>query len=295
MPNAAALQPNEPIEKTVDRVLSVQRPLVLAHIRAIRASRPNASPEEIIRILERRYLAAVTTGGAAVGASAAIPGIGMVSSLALSGVETVGFLEASALFAQSVTEVHGIAIDDPERARALVMTLILGSAGTDLVQQVVGQATGAGPARNAYWGELVTKSLPKAVVSQLKDRLRKMFLKRFAARQGGAVLGRLIPFGIGAAIGGTGNHLLGRRVIQASRDAFGAAPAQFPASLGPVVPKEQKEPRSRIRGPIFKRDRGLNETTRKALMGIPPLHEGPAAPEPSAPEIGPAGDPSRLD
>ena len=50
-------------------------------------------------------------------------------TLALSGVETAGFLEASALFAQSVTEVHGIAVDDPERARALVMTMMLGYGG----------------------------------------------------------------------------------------------------------------------------------------------------------------------
>ena len=60
-------------------------------------------------MLERRYLAAVTTGGAAVGATAVVPGIGTGVTLALSGVETVGFLEATTLFAQSVAEVHGIA------------------------------------------------------------------------------------------------------------------------------------------------------------------------------------------
>ena len=59
------------------------------------------------------------------------PGVGWGVSLALSGVETAGFLEASALFAQSVTEVHGIAVSDPDRARALVMAMMLGAAGTD--------------------------------------------------------------------------------------------------------------------------------------------------------------------
>ena len=46
-----------------DKLLSVQRPVVLAHLRSIRRGHPNATPDQVIRILERRYLAAVTTGG----------------------------------------------------------------------------------------------------------------------------------------------------------------------------------------------------------------------------------------
>jgi hypothetical protein len=94
----------------IDRLLSVQRPLVLAHVRRVRRRHPDATPTEVITILERHYLTAVTGGGAAVGASSAIPGVGIVVSLALSGAETAGFLETTALFAQWVTEVHGIAI-----------------------------------------------------------------------------------------------------------------------------------------------------------------------------------------
>ncbi len=71
-------------------MLSVQRPVVVAHVRALRRRHPRSSPAEIIQILEREYLAAVTTGGAAVGASAVIPGVGMAAALGLSGVETVG-------------------------------------------------------------------------------------------------------------------------------------------------------------------------------------------------------------
>jgi trimethylamine:corrinoid methyltransferase-like protein len=94
------------VGRTLDRVLSVQRPAVLAHIRTIRRAKPDATPAQVIKTLERRYLAAVTTGGALVGATAAIPAVGTVASLALSTAETAGFLEASALFALSVTEVH---------------------------------------------------------------------------------------------------------------------------------------------------------------------------------------------
>jgi hypothetical protein len=217
--------------RTLDRVMAVQRPVVLAHIRGIRRSRPLATPAEVIRTLERRYLAAVTTGGALVGATSAIPAVGTVASIALSTAETAGFLEASALFAQSVTEVHGFAVTDPERARTLVMTMILGGAGSELVEQLAGEVVGVGPARSAFWGELVTKNIPKSAVSGIARRMRSFFLKKFAASEGAGIIGRAIPFGIGAVIGGAGNHFLGRRVVASSRAAFGQAPALFPASL----------------------------------------------------------------
>ena len=245
------------VGKGVERLLSVQRPVVLLHIQSIRRRNPNASPAQVIKILETRYLTAVTAGGAAVGASAVIPGVGVGISLALSGVETAGFLEASALFAQSVTEVHGIAVEDPERARTLVMVMMLGTAGSDLVKQLAGQAAGIGPTRGRFWGELVTKSLPQAALGQIGDRIKKSFVRRFVATQGASAVGRAIPFGIGAVIGGTGNHVLGRKVVSSSRDAFGPAPLQFPVVLEPVM-----------HGPVV--------LTRRARISLPRFGSGTA-------------------
>jgi len=234
-PGGATGAPAQPtgLDRGIDLVLSIQRPVVVAHIRSIRRRAPLATPDQLVRILERRYLAAVTTGGAAVGATAVIPGIGTGVTLALSGIETAGFLEATALFAQSVAEVHGIPIENPDRARALVMTLMLGREGVDLVRQFAGQAGGTGVAREVYWGELITNGLPRALMGPVVDRLRATFIKQFAVKGGAGIIGKALPFGIGAAIGGTGNHLLGRKVLQQSRLAFGQAPSRLPLVLEP--------------------------------------------------------------
>lgn len=229
-----------------DKLLSVQRPVVLAHLRSIRRGRPDATPDEIIRILERRYLSAVTVGGAAVGASAVLPVVGVGASLALSAVETGGFLEASALYAQSVAELHGIVLDDPDRARTLVMSLILGSAGSSLVKQLAGEVSGTAPPRSAFWGELVTKTLPKAAINRIADQLKKTFIRKFGVSQGATVLGRAIPFGIGAVIGGAGNHILGRQIVRGAREAFGAAPPIFTANLE-VVPRLSRTERAELK------------------------------------------------
>ncbi|MGO4299709.1 hypothetical protein [Leifsonia sp. RAF41] len=222
------------LNTTLDRFLSIQRPAVLAHLRSLRRRHPDATAQELARILERRYLAAVTSGGAAVGATAVIPAIGTGVTLALSGLETAGFLEATALYAQSMSELHGIAVDDPDRARALVLTMMLGREGSDLVRQLAGQFAGGGASRNAYWGELITSSLPAMVVGPLVDRLKSAFIRQFAVRGGASILARAIPFGVGAVIGGAGNNILGRRVVQNARLAFGPTPLVIPQALTPI-------------------------------------------------------------
>ncbi|MDX2377927.1 hypothetical protein M4I32_14100 [Microbacterium sp. LRZ72] len=257
--------------RTLDRVLTIQRPLVVAHIRSIRVRNPRATPADIVRVLERRYLAAVTTGGAAVGATAVVPGIGTGVTLALSGVETVGFLESTTLFAQSVAEVHGIAVEDPDRARALVLTLMLGREGIDLVSQLARQASGRGGTRSAYWGEMVTKTLPRAALGPLVDRLKSSFIRQFAARGGASWLGKALPFGVGAAIGGVGNNILGRRVLVGSRRAFGLPPASMPGELEPAADARLGAPTARgarhlgsaVTGALSAAGRGLDAARRR--------------------------------
>ena len=214
--------------RALDRVLAIQRPVVLAHLRSLRLRHPSSSTSELVRILERRYLAAVTTGGAAVAPTAVVPGIGTGITLTLSGVETLGFLEATALFAQFGDEVGA----DGAR-EGLVLTLMLGREGVDLVAQLAGQAAGRGVTRDKYWGELVTKTIPRAAVGPLVDQLKNAFMRQFAVRGGASWIGKALPFGIGAAVGGAGNNILGRRVLVSSRRAFGLPPATWPAELEP--------------------------------------------------------------
>ena len=141
-------------------------------------------------------------------------------TLALSGVETAGFLEATALFAQSVAEVHGIPVDNPERARALVITLMLGKEGSDLVRQFAGQATARAPPRRLL-GRTRDQHPAEGGDGPGRRAPGHVFIRPFAVRGGAGIIGKALPFGIGAAIGGIGNNVLGRRVLAQSRLAFG--------------------------------------------------------------------------
>lgn len=265
----------ERIDAILDRIMSVHRPAVLAHLRGIRARHPEASPEMVQRILERRYLATVTTSGAGVGVAAAVPAVGTGAALALSGAETVLFLESTALFAQSVAELHGIPVEDPDRGRALVLAMVVGGPAQELLTQLAGQATGRGPAKQEFWGAMIAKNLPRTAVLQFMDRVRKVYLPRMLASATGGIVGRVLPFGIGAVIGGTANQLLGRRVVRTARTAFGPPPRMFPASTTPkpVTPRAPRDRSGR------RAERAVSTAERRAVREAKRQQKALPAPE----------------
>lgn len=224
-------KPKPGLYNMLAKAVEVQRPLVLANLRRLRRRYPAATAVQLSKKLERDYLAAVSGTGAAVGATAIVPGIGTVGSLSLSAAATVGFLEASALYTQSVAELHGVQVKDPERARTMVMAVLLGEEGNALVSALASQASGRGGSAMAHWGPLVGERLPKGAIGTIGRAVRRRFMKRIVAQQGTALLGRAVPFGIGAAIGGAGNLMMGRSVIASAREAFGAPPETVPGEL----------------------------------------------------------------
>ncbi|GAA1352112.1 hypothetical protein [Falsarthrobacter nasiphocae] len=226
-------RPKENFQKAIEKAIDIQRPFVIKKVRELRAKHPDETPEQFIERLERRYMTAVTAGGAAVGATAFVPGVGTVASLGFSAAATIGFMEASAVFAQAVAEVHGIQLKDPERAKALVMAVMLGEESSAMLAMLGAQATGRGGGTQDYWGKLVGTSGQAGISGQVMASIRRRFFTRFVTRQGAGFIGRTVPFGIGAVIGGAGNRIMGKSIIKAAREAFGPAPETIPGELVP--------------------------------------------------------------
>lgn len=158
------------------------------------------------------------------GASAAAPVVGTGLALALSAGEAVGFMGVTALYVLSLAEVHGIPVQDIERRRTLLMAVMLGEGGAKSVEQV-GERTGQ------HWARQVVKSIPQARINAVNKVLGKNFVTKYGTKQGIVVLGRVIPFGIGAAIGGAANAVLSQGVIKAADKAFGPPADRWPDQL----------------------------------------------------------------
>jgi hypothetical protein len=204
----------------VERAIGMQQAPVTGYVAWLRRAQPNATPAEIIAVLEKQYLATVTGTGAAVGGVAAAPAVGTALALALSAAEMALFLEATALFALAVAEVHGLHVVEIERRRTLLLAIVLGDNGVMLVEKMTGRT-------GQQWGDLLPAGIPPASITAINKTLGRWFLKRYGRKQGILALGKIAPLGIGAAIGVAGNRAFGRTVIAASRRAFGPPPSNF--------------------------------------------------------------------
>jgi hypothetical protein len=217
------------LRAAVERALRAQQPLVTAHIAKIRQKDPGATPAEVIESLGSRYQRVVAGIGAAGGGFAIIPAVGTAVSLATATGEAIAALDAAVLYTLAVAEVHRLPVDDVERRRALVLGIVMGEGGGALMAKVTGGRD--------RWARSVTEALPMRALGPLNNQLTRWFVKRYVTRQVALAVGRALPFGAGVLIGGAGNVAAARAVIKAAEQAFGPAPAQWPAgSVPPAAP-----------------------------------------------------------
>jgi hypothetical protein len=213
-----------PVTRVLDRALTLHAPITERHISRLRQNRPFASPTEIVGRLNNELRAATITAGVGVGAAAAAPGVGTAVALALSGAEAVAFIDATVLYVLARSEIHGIRTHDLERRRLLMMAILLGDAGAATVGKVA-ERTGQ------HWAKALVNAIPYEKVLAVNKVLGKNFVTKYGTKQGIVVLGRVVPFGIGAAIGGVANGFFSQGIITASNRAFGTPPPSWDQAI----------------------------------------------------------------
>lgn len=211
------------VGRAVDSALRTPTTAVRAHVESLRRRNPEASPAQILTILEKEYLTVLQTLGGAVGGTAAIPAVGTAAAATLTAADVAAFFAASAAFTLAVAEVHGVEVEDTARRRTLLMATVLGEDGSRAFSDA-----GVSP---VGWGKVALAAMPATTIQRVNKVLTGRFVKRYLLKHTGVLLGRLVPFGIGAAVGVIGGRALGRGVITQAATAFGPPPTQFPASV----------------------------------------------------------------
>lgn len=247
---------SEGFQAQIYKAIAVQRPVVLEYLRSVRRDKPDATPAEVLKELDNRYVATVTVASSGVGASAMIPGVGIPVALGLGVADLLFFYETSALYVLAVAELHDIPVDNPDRAQPLVLGMLLGQRSQSQVSKLVMTAAGLGGVEQARsraagavgklpngWGEVLTQHLPDSSLAPLT-----LVIARESAKAGGkaaaGTFGKAIPFGIGAVIGGVGSFTFGRDVVKASHIAFPERPSAFPAWLNDYAKPERESAES---------------------------------------------------
>nr|WP_257181361.1 hypothetical protein [Corynebacterium cystitidis] len=216
----------------VDKAVHIQGGTIKRYVDRLRRKNPDASPAELQKIMDKHFLTTVSGTGAGAGAAAAIPGIGFFTGAAAVAGESVVFLDFAAVYTVASAYLRGVDISDPERRRALVLVVLLGSKGTAIVEALVGDAATGVP----LVSNLSRFSAPK--LKQVNNRLMRFALKRVTRRFATAWIGKLLPLGLGAVAGTLVNRKLANNVIDNVTENLGATPTNFLTEIEPVVENE---------------------------------------------------------
>lgn len=234
----------EDFQERVFKAIAVQRPAVTAYIKEVRRKNPAASPAEVMKKIESQYVATTTIASATIGASAAIPAVGIPIAIGLGVADLLFFYETTALFALCMTELRGIPIDNPERAKAIVLGALLGEKRKSRVTELVMGALPAGTAISAArtiagaslsgaapsWGDLLAQQLPDSALVPVTMVLAKQAIAQGSLMGVVKISSKAIPV-IGAIAGGATSFYFGSGVVKSCRAGFSAPVETWPAWL----------------------------------------------------------------
>lgn len=202
------------LERALDKAIAIPAARIEERVARMRRDRPGADAAELVEMAASRFRRDAGLSSGAVGASAALPAISTGAAAALTVGQSAAFIASAVTYVLTVAEIQGLHVVDTERRRALVLSALLGKEGSEAVQGQLGLSS-------MFWAAQVLMQMPLPSVKSINAHLIKRVAKRSAAKGGALALGRLLPFGIGAAIGWSGGRALANQVIEGAQAALG--------------------------------------------------------------------------
>lgn len=237
------------------KAIAVQRPAATAYIKEVRRKKPTATPADVMKTIESQYVATTTVASTAVGASAALPVVGVPVAIGLGVADLLFFYETTALFALCMAELRGIPVEDPDRAKAIVLGALLSEKRKSKVASIVLSALPAGAAiagaraatgeavnsANPKWGDLIAKQLPDSALVPVTVVLARQAIAQGAVMGTVKISSKAIPV-IGAVAGGATSFYFGSGVVKSCRAGFSAPVDEWPEWLDLVDTDGDGEP-----------------------------------------------------
>lgn len=208
------------ITQAVDTMIDIPNESIHKRVNDLRIKHPHATPAELSRIVSRDFRRVAATTSGLVGASAAMPGVGTVAGVGLSSAQLLGFVTQAGYYVLTMASIHGIPTDDYDKRRLLVLTSLLGEQGAEIASSQFGFSTLT--ALKGY-----ASDMQRQTIRRVNKALAKRASKQAATRGLSATFGRVMPFGIGAAVGWVVGRSMAGSVIEGVEHALGPAPEEF--------------------------------------------------------------------
>lgn len=169
-------------------------------------SRASASTDlerdQRVRQATRSFARELAVVGAAAGGTAAVPGVGTGVAVAVSAGEFTVSITRTADLILTIGAIHGLTNASIEERRAWVLSILLfGDSASKGFTKLAGEL-GKG------LGSKATAAIPTETLKAINKTLGRTILTKYGTKRGVIAIGRVLPFGIGAAVGGTANLVL---------------------------------------------------------------------------------------
>ncbi len=188
-----------------------------------RAARSTGSLDHRVAAVTEWFTLELTAVGAAAGGVAAMPGVGTVASLAASAADVTWTTTRAAEVVMTMGAVHGhVVATEVERRAWIISVLAFGAAAPAEVARILAQVE-AEEARAKARGRLSGGSLAALNQGMVRSVITKWLLKKLATS-----IGKALPFGIGAAVGGFANRASARTIAHHAQHLFATLPAPTP-------------------------------------------------------------------
>ncbi|WP_226985771.1 hypothetical protein [Brachybacterium sp. FME24] len=211
----------------IDAALKIQTPLAHSYVERLRAKHPEATQRQLLEKVTGRFTGLMTATGAGIGGVAALPGVGTAVALGLTVGEGVSFAESCAFLTLAAADIYDVDMSDGSTRRLVLMGVLSGERGTEIIAKAMGK-------QGLQWNAVLgggSGFLPGLVSKQVTRYVRR----RVIARTSKLWLGRLLPFGVGAFIGGFGARAVSKSVVEALLEIFSQAPT-IDGELAPARP-----------------------------------------------------------
>ncbi|WP_022868808.1 hypothetical protein [Schaalia vaccimaxillae] len=210
-----------PVATTWTKALDVPYNVSASSAEKLRAKYPDATPEQLVQIQNRRFKKRVTVESAAVGGVAAWPGIGTAVSFGASGAQLVAFVSEAAHHCMVVAHLYGIDIKDPAKRTALVLAALTGQEGAQVISLQVG-------VQAVSWFRDSFLNIRTISAERFNKLMMKWVQRKVLKSAAVSTVGRLIPFGIGAVVGWGVGASMANTAIEGLSVALGPVPNSFP-------------------------------------------------------------------
>lgn len=216
--------------------------------RARAAEAAGVTVDERVKAVARAFGRELTTVGAATGAAAAAPGFG-TAAVASALVADLGWFAFRATdLIMTIGAVHGRTDTTPEERRAWVLSILaFGEQAADEFAALIGEASREVEIGGERVGALLAGVAGGDVatldaIRRVNATMAAKVVAKYGSRRTVLSIGKLLPFGVGAVVGGSANWALTRAITAQSRRFFAhyhllvTPPPPLPPAAPPPAP-----------------------------------------------------------